>query len=102
MTQSDALALLKEKVAEFGQAAVARELGYSPPTINQVLRDRYQGNLDNVYRKVIEVYGNQTTICPVLGEIPLAVCAEERVKGFSTSRHRLYRACKQCPQKGGK
>ncbi|MDL2320745.1 helix-turn-helix domain-containing protein [Desulfosarcina sp. OttesenSCG-928-B08] len=91
--------LLKAKVAELGQAPVARKLGYSPSAINQVLKGTYGGGLENLMRRVAETFGDQTVFCPVMGEIPLQRCAEERKKPFSATspqRVRLFQACQDC------
>lgn len=91
--------LLEKAVRARGQAAVARALGYSPSAINQVLKGTYGGSLDNLMARVAETYGDSTVHCPVMGEIPLRRCAEERRKPFAASspqRAKLYMACRQC------
>ncbi len=96
---TDNMALLRKAVAEGGQAAVARRLGYSPSAVNQALKGTYAGSLENMMQRVAEEYGNETVICPVMGEIPLSRCAEERRKPFgatSPQRARLYLACQRC------
>jgi hypothetical protein len=95
----DSMSLLKKAVAESGQAAVARKLGYSPSAINQVLKGTYRGSLFNLLSRVDEVYSDQTVNCPVMGTVPLSRCAHERKKRFGTSspqRVRLWRACQDC------
>jgi hypothetical protein len=99
MTKPDAITLLRQKCDETSQADVARALGYNASTINMVLKGTYPGSTDNVLQRVIEVYGGISVNCPILGDIPLARCAEERKKPFAaTSQQRieLYRACKTC------
>jgi len=112
MIQIDALELLKKAVAEAddpekvakgqpggGQSVVAKRIGYSSTAVSQVLGDKYAGSLDNMMIRVIEIYGNLKVACPVLGETPLAQCAEERKKKFAASnpiRVRLFQACKRC------
>jgi hypothetical protein len=108
MTQADKLELLRNKVAEYGeggQVRAAEELGYSTSAINQVLHGTYKGRIENVLKRVIEVYGGLLVDCPSTGSIPLATCAEERKKPFlmisaEYSRQRL--ACQKCPNNGGK
>lgn len=95
----DKTELLIQITNSLGQAAVARELGYSPSAINQALKGTYGGRLDNLLQKVAEVYGDDSVNCPVMGEISLRRCASERRKPFSASspqRTRLWQACKQC------
>jgi hypothetical protein len=91
--------LLRQAVNDRGQAAVARELGYSPSAISQVLHGIYGGALDNLMERVAETFGNGTIVCPVMGEISLRRCAEERKKGFaatSPQRVALWRTCREC------
>ncbi len=103
MTQSDRMELLTKAVAEYGQAAVARKLKYSASAVNQILKGKYAGNTDKLLQKVAEVYGADTVQCPVMGEIALSKCADERRKPFAPSspqRAKLWRACKECEQRG--
>jgi len=99
---SDPMALLKQAVAGKGQAAVARELGYSPSAVNQVLKGTYGGRLDQIMRAVTDAYDPATVMCPVLGEIPISRCAAERKKPFSVSspqRAWLWKACRECKRR---
>ena len=102
---TDPRVLLQKAVAAHGQAAVARALGYSASAVCQVLSGTYGGSLDNLLLRVAEVYGDGTVHCPVMGEVPLSRCAEERRKPFCASnpqRVRLWRACQGCTAyKGG-
>ena len=96
---TDSMVLLRKAVEESGQAAVARRLNYSPSAINQALKGTYGGSLDNLLQRVAETYGDGTVHCPVMGEIPLRRCAEERQKPFSATspqRAKLYLACRDC------
>jgi hypothetical protein len=55
-----------------------------------------------VLQRVVEVYGGLSVVCPILGDIPLAQCAEERRKPFAATnqqRIELYRACKTCERR---
>lgn len=81
MTRADLMELLRKVVSERGQATVARDLGYSPSALSQVLSGKYQGDLTNMLTRVDEVYGSTSFYCPVFGEeITLGRCAEERRK----------------------
>lgn len=111
MSNQEAMQLLRNKVAETSQADVARRLGYQPSAINQLLRDKYNANPDAILQKVREVFGTETVTCPVLGEITLGRCSEEKKKEFapvSSAYVRQRKACRACdhndPQgpKGGK
>ena len=103
MTYPDAMKLLTEKVAEIGQAEVARRLGKSPAAISQILNGKYAAAPDEILKRVIEVFGGITIECPVLGDTPLSRCATERKVPFSATSHQrvaLYRACKTCHYNG--
>lgn len=96
----DWMALLREHAAAKSISAVARELGYSPSVVSQTLSGTYPGRIENVARRVVEVYGGQTVDCPVLGDLELARCAEHRVRPFAATnplRVALFRACQSCP-----
>lgn len=95
----ESMALLRQKVDEIGQAALARRVGYSPSAINQAVKGTYGGSLDNLLQRVEETFGSATVMCPVMGEISIQRCADERRKAFgatSPQRARLYLACKSC------
>jgi hypothetical protein len=101
---TDSMALLRKAVASEGQAAVARKLRYSPSAISQALKGTYGGSLDNMLQRVVETYGHGTVQCPVMGEISLRRCAEERRRPFgatSPQRVKLYVACRRCQKSGG-
>jgi len=105
MTATDRLELLRQRVAESSQAKVAKELGYSASTVNQVLKGSYAGGLDNFLERVAEVYGGDTIDCPVLGDIPLSRCSSERKKPFRATNHQaveLFRTCPHCTRRNPK
>lgn len=96
---TDNMALLRKAVESHGQAAVARRIGYSPSAISQALKGSYGSSMDRLLMRVAEVFSDGTVACPVMGEIPLRRCAEERRKPFGVSspqRVRLWRACQEC------
>jgi hypothetical protein len=95
----DRMSLLEKAVAEKGQSAVARALGYSVSAINQVLHGKYRGSKDNVLQRVAEIYGTGKVRCPVMGPIHLSRCAAERAKPFaatSPQRVKLFFTCGRC------
>jgi len=99
MTTTDRMQLLRDKCAELGQAEVARRLDYSPSAINQALQGKYQGALDNLLTRVEEIFGCTTVMCPILGEISLRKCSENRKRPFAATnplRVQLYRQCRKC------
>jgi len=102
MTQPDRMELLRRVVAEHGQAEVARRIGKSDSAVCQVLSGKYQGSTENILQRVEEVFGQSTVVCPIVGEISLGKCAENRKRPFAATnptRVALFRACPKC---GGK
>lgn len=100
MTNTDRVQLLVEAVrAQGGQPKVAKMLGYSTATVSLVLNDKYSGDMEKFLTRVEEVFGDRIVDCPLLGEILLGKCVEERRRPFSTAnptRVKLYRTCKLC------
>jgi len=116
MTKDDRMIILRQAVTNAddpakvsqgkpggGQRIVADRIGYSPAALNQVLRGKYAGNTEAVLARVEEVYGNKTTACPKLGEIPLARCADNRdrannpaLRSTNPGTLQLYAACRRC------
>lgn len=97
MTYPDAMKLLNEKVAELGQAEVARRLEVSAAAISQMMSGKYQAAPDNILKRVIEIFGGLSVECPVLGTIPLSRCAQERKKGYIGGNGLEVRRFKACP-----
>lgn len=84
------------------QAEAGRRIGYSGPTVNQVLARSYPGNLAAVERAVRGAFLAETVDCPVLGQIPTNTCQAQQRRRLSTAspqQARLYRACKACPHR---
>lgn len=105
MTSTDRMALLRDKCADLGQAEVARRIGRSGSTISQILSGKYCGDPAAVLQLIDETFGGSTVECPVLGEITLNRCANQRKKPFAATnpvRIALYAACKECEHNGGK
>ncbi len=103
MNETDAVELLRQKVQELGQGEVSKRLGYSKATVSLVINRKYNGNLNSVSLKIKEVFGGLKVNCPVLGEIDLAECAENRRQPFSATnplRVRLFKACRTCREAG--
>ena len=99
MSNDDRLTLLRDAVTASSQSKVAKKLDYSPATISQILSGSYAGDPAAVLQRVEEVYGNKTVNCPVLGIIPLGLCADTRRRPFAATnsqRVQQYRACKSC------
>ena len=98
----DWLIVLARTCEATSQSATARNLGYTPAVISQVLNNRYGGNLDNVQTRVTGKLMGATLECPALGNLPLHECQAWRKKSrnFSGANHQrvmMYRACNRCP-----
>lgn len=93
---------LAESCAVTSQSKVAKQLGYTPAVVSQVVRNCYSGRIDNVRERVEGQLMGATVVCPALGNLPLHQCAAWRVKSrnFSGANHErvmMYRACNRCP-----
>jgi DNA-binding transcriptional regulator YdaS (Cro superfamily) len=97
------LAVLKTACLDTSQAAVARQLGVSASTINQVLKGIYKGNLTRLQTLIEGRLMNQTVACPIAGDIPKHKCLEHQARDVRMATvnplySRLYRACRSgCP-----
>lgn len=95
------IAALARACERRSQATVAREIGYSPAVINQVLRGRYSGNIERVEKAVRGALLHETVDCPVLGELAGHRCLAHQTRPFATTnplRVQLHRACRGgCP-----
>ncbi len=93
------LDLLESAVAARGQAAVARELGYSPTTLSLVRRGRYPGGTDRIEARVLQVLGD--VACPFLNQtIPTSQCRRTSLAPVPTSNPKAlqhWSACRSCP-----
>lgn len=101
------VALLAEECDRTSQKKVAEQIRYSTAVVNQVLKNRYTGDLTAVEKAVRGAYLNATVACPVLGDLQLNRCLQHQRQRFSATnamRVRLYRSCNGgCPhaRKGG-
>jgi len=89
------------------QRETAQKIGLSPSLVNQVLKNRYQGNLGNVRGRVETGLAADRRHCPVMGLIDGKTCLTNQSRRYDPSNHiavRLYRACRGCEHslKGGK
>lgn len=87
-------------VDELGsQAKAARVIGYSPAAVNQVLQQKYRGDLDAIERAVRATLMHETTVCPVQGEIRITRCHETQRRPFSAATAasvKQFKACQAC------
>lgn len=87
------------------QVAVGQKLGRSGSLISQVLRNRYQGDMDGVEDAVRGAYMHATVDCPALGNLPTDECQAWRRKAragvrvrTNALRVRMLNACDCCPK----
>jgi hypothetical protein len=103
-TSSDWLTVLREQCARSSQAAVAKQLKYSPAVVNQVLKGTYRGDLNSVQRAVEGALMGLTVECPIVGEIARNRCLEFQKHPFAATnpfRVQLSRSCPTCPNRRG-
>ncbi len=98
---------LEEECKNSSQRKVAAKMGYSPTTINMVLKGYYQGDLKAVEKAFKGAFQNLTVNCPAVGEITTDICRKNQREKFSAhnpQRVAVYRACRSgCPHfKGDK
>ena len=95
--------ILQKEVAASSQSAVAKKLGYSVTTVNQILKGKYLGKPDKVAVRIIDVFAKVT--CPYLSEeIDIAICQEHansKAPSHNPTKMQHWRACQACPNKGG-
>lgn len=94
---------LAEECAAQSQRRVAIRLNRSGALVNQVLKNKYAGDLGAVEDCVRGVFMNGTIECPALGSIPSNECHDWRKKSrrFGNAnmlRVRMFRACNRCPR----
>jgi len=103
------LEILRQRADVVGMAEVAREMGVSSATISLLLSGKYPANTENMERRVMKMYGaNGKVVCPVLGEIAPAKCAELwnrarklGVKGGNPRVIKQHKACLNCDLRKG-
>lgn len=107
MTKLDLIELLRSECANGRQSIVAKTIGYTPGAISQILSGSYKADPSAVLEVFEKIYiqGKDTVACPELrSEISYAECSAHRRRQPTTDSHyaRMYRACRKCPQNGGK
>jgi hypothetical protein len=93
---------LAQECQSTSQVKAATKINRSGSLVNQVLKNRYKGDLRAVEDCVRGVFMNGTITCPALGSIPLNECRDWRNKSrrfvnVNSLRVRMYRACSSCP-----
>lgn len=92
---------LAAECAGTSQAQTAKRMDRSGSLVNQVLKNKYQGDLKAVEERVKGVFMSGTINCPALGSIRLHQCQDWRKKSkkfvnTNTRRVRMFRACAGC------
>lgn len=92
---------LAEECKASSQVKVGKQLSRSASLVNQVLKNKYKGDLKGVEDCVRGLFMNGTVECPSLGIIPSNECHDWRKKSrqFGTAnmlRVRMFRACNRC------
>ncbi len=102
-TPPDWVVRLAEECEASSQRQVAARLDRSGALVNQVLKNKYKGDLAAVADCVRGVFMNGVIDCPALGSIPSNECHDWRKKArqFGNAnmlRVRMFRACNHCPR----
>jgi hypothetical protein len=96
---------LQQIVETEGLQAVSDRLGVNKSTVCHVVRGTYRGKPDRILQAAEAVYSQRPVECPVLGDITLCHCIEEKNRPFSAVnpiRVSLARTCPKCAAGAGK
>ncbi|MBT2131201.1 hypothetical protein [Aliiroseovarius lamellibrachiae] len=96
---------LAQECTASSQRLIAAKLERSGALVNQVLRNKYKGDMAAIESRVRGVFMNGTTTCPALGDIPANECQDWRKKSHKFGnanmlRVRMFKACNRCPKNG--
>lgn len=83
------------------QVDAGRKIGRSASLVNQVLKNRYTGDLSNVQSRAEAAFNIKKVACPILGEINGEDCLKHQTQPYNSGNHiavSLFRACRKCPQ----
>ncbi|MGA0569619.1 hypothetical protein ACO2Q9_02740 [Variovorax sp. VNK109] len=96
-------AALEAAVRRLGtQTRAAEELGVSAAVVNNLLKDRYLGNVATMADRIRGQFMAETVRCPVLGELSKRDCLDNQQRPLvftNALRSRLFQACKTCPNR---
>lgn len=106
MSREQALELLRQqKEAGKSQTRIADEVGVSPAAISLLLKGTYPGDIEAMCERIISAYSSDEVYCHALAErITVRDCAEWCRKPFAATnpqRVRMFRACRECPNRRG-
>ena len=96
------LELLRAAVALSTQREVAHELGFSPTTVNQVLKGTYTASPARLAARVLARYNHPLHCHHLQREIAGSECVSFRTRPIPTSSHHAldhWAACQACPNK---
>jgi len=92
---------LAEQCLRTSQKKVADKLQVSTALINQVLKEKYPGDLTRIEQLVKGAFMQYSVTCPVLGEIEKHKCLFHQARDFAATnpqRVMLHKACRSgCP-----
>jgi hypothetical protein len=101
-TAPDWVIQLADYCDDHSQSAAAKKVGRSASLINQVLKNRYEGNLNAVKGRVTAALKKDGVVCPILGRIDGSACLSHQKQKFNPNNHiavSLFRACRTCPNR---
>ena len=105
----DWLDILRDRIVALGLVAVAKDLGTAKSTVSMVANGKYPASTGRIEARVMATYGGQTVVCPVLGSIDAAVCADNQarakrigLRAGNPQTLRLFKTCSNCPVRGAK
>lgn len=84
------------------QVNVAGELGVSAAVVNNLLKDRYLGDVAGMAERIRGQFMAQTVVCPVMGELGRRHCLDYQARPLvftNPTRVALHSACKTCPNR---
>ena len=93
--------LLQQMVEKLGLAEVSAAIGYTKGAVCHVMRGTYKGRADRILAAVEEKFSQRLVECPVLGQISLARCTEEKARPFSAANTIRVALARTCPRCGG-
>ncbi len=99
MSADPRMELLQQMVETLGLQEVAEQIGKSKSALCHVVNGTYRGRPDRILLAVEQRYSQRTVECPVMGDITLSRCVEERNRPFAAVnpiRVRLARTCPKC------
>lgn len=101
MADADWIAALRAEADRTSRSAAAKQIGYSPAVVTQILNGKYAGNVERVEQAVRGALMGGMVACPELGQVAGDVCLRHQrnarnFSGANSFRVRMMRACKGC------